>query len=176
MNKPSLLQTEPITRDTVDAALAEYRLITIAVRKMMLERDEAIAAIDARVNPELEKSNARLKELHETVESWSDLNPTAFGDKKSIETLDGTFGYRLGQPRLAPIKPYTWEKVVDILKNMTNGDNYLRIREEVDKTKLLADAAGLGTQLTNKLHLKVIQDTRFYVEPTLEDSQPQPTN
>ncbi len=86
-----------------------------------------------------------------------------FASRRSIGTLHGKAGFRLGTPRLKTSKGSNWKKVMEELKTLL--PDYVRITEEPAKDKLLADRhkEHVATRLIT-LGLEVVQDELFYIE------------
>jgi phage host-nuclease inhibitor protein Gam len=86
-----------------------------------------------------------------------------FANRRSIGTLYGKAGFRLGTPRLKTTKGSTWKKVLDELK--TTLPDYVRTTEEPAKDMLLADRhkEHVATRLI-ALGIEVVQDELFYIE------------
>ena len=86
-----------------------------------------------------------------------------FGKRRSIATLHGIAGFRLGTPRLKTAKGSNWSTVLSELKKKL--PEYIRTAEEPAKDKLLADRLkeNVAPQLF-EIGVQVIQDELFYIE------------
>jgi phage host-nuclease inhibitor protein Gam len=91
------------------------------------------------------------------------------GPPRSIELPSGTIGYRLGQPRLAPISKWTWDKVLNhMLERGIN--NFIRRTPEVDREQLLAQKDDFGADGLKAIGLRVVQDDKPFVDVKREDT------
>ena len=91
-----------------------------------------------------------------------------FTKRKSLETTHGTIGFRTGTPKLKTLKGFTWNAVVNMLKEFLPG--YVRTSEEANKEKLLADRESEEVvALFPKVGITVVQDETFFVEPKKEE-------
>lgn len=73
--------------------------------------------------------------------------------------------------RIAALKPlagWDWDRVTAQLKTMPARRDYLRVREEPNKLRLLADRIALGEDGLAAIGLRVAQEDTFFVEPRLE--------
>ena len=88
---------------------------------------------------------------------------TLFAKSRSIGTMHGKAGFRLGTPRLKTAKGTNWKKVLAELK--TSLPDYVRTTEEPAKDMLLADRhkEQVATRLI-ALGIEVVQDELFYIE------------
>ncbi len=127
--------------------------------------------IEEEVNELLEKYNDELKDLGQAktiafsiAQSYCLENKeTLFSKRRSIGTLHGIAGFRLGTPRLKTAKGSDWKKVLQALKEQLPG--YVRITEEPAKDLLLADRNKEAVApLLMKIGVHVVQDELFYIE------------
>lgn len=93
-----------------------------------------------------------------------------FGKKRSLHTVYGTVGYRLGTPKLKTLAGNTWSNVLEQMKEKLPA--YVRVTEEPAKNKLLADRAKAQVApLLQDVGLKVVQEEIFFIE-TLHNNKP----
>jgi phage host-nuclease inhibitor protein Gam len=167
------LPTTPMTRDDAIALLGEIRLLTIRRQKVILDREAAVKLIDDRVGPVLAEADADLGLKAALLKTWSDTNPAEFASAKSIESLHGTFGYRVGNPTVKPLAGMTWDKILFTLKQLGHSAaRYIRTTEEVDKRALLADRDQLDDLNRKKIGVKFVQSSTFFADPKLDDPSP----
>jgi phage host-nuclease inhibitor protein Gam len=127
--------------------------------------------IEADVNDVLQKYEDELMcvsqvkhTAFEIVQTYCILNKQRlFGKRRSIGTLHGTAGFRLGTPRLKTTKGCNWNKVLTELKQKL--PDYVRKTEEPAKDMLLADRQKENVApLLAEIGVQVIQDEMFYIE------------
>ena len=97
---------------------------------------------------------------------WSEANPQEFGAVRSIETVHGTLGWRMGGPSLRTLPGWTWDQVKENLKAVS-AMGYIRVKEEVNKQNLLADRETISAEKLRELGVRVVQEESFFVEPKL---------
>jgi len=127
--------------------------------------------IEGEVNELLEKYEAELSGLAQSkamafdvAQSYClDNKEVLFGRRRSIGTLHGIAGFRLGTPRLKTLKGSNWNKVLEAIKEKLPG--YVRITEEPAKDMLLADRQKENVApLLMEIGVQVVQDELFYIE------------
>ena len=155
------------TREELDAVLGEYAATAIARGQLTLAMDEKLNLIRKDYEGRLAELDESLQALFEDMEAWAAFNPCAFADKRSVDLVHGTLGFRTGNPALKTVKGVKWEHVLDML-NTNRMAKYVRTTEEPNKDALLADRETIGAEKLSALGLRVEQAERFYVEPKLE--------
>lgn len=86
-----------------------------------------------------------------------------FVRRRSLSTVHGIAGFRLGTPRLILAKGTNWNTVLDCLKE--RSPDHVRRTEEPAKDLLLADRHKEHVApLLRELGVHVIQDELFYIE------------
>ena len=86
-----------------------------------------------------------------------------FFKRRSIGTLSGIAGFRLGNPRLKTLKGSNWNNVLEAIKEKLPG--YVRVTEEPAKDMLLADRHKENVApLLLEIGVQVVQDELFYIE------------
>ena len=100
----------------------------------------------------------------ETARSYCMNNKAElFGRRRSIGTVNGTVGFRLGTPRLKTGQDSNWNKVLATLKEKLPA--YIRISEEPAKDQLLADRHKEDVApVLMEVGVRVVQDELFYIE------------
>ena len=130
--------------------------------------------IEGEVNELIEKYNDELMCLAQSktaafgiVHEYCTANKeTLFEKRRSIGTLYGIAGFRLGTPRLKTLKGSNWNKVLGELKEKLPA--YVRVTEEPAKDLLLADRHKENVApLLQQIGVQVVQDELFYIEPRI---------
>jgi phage host-nuclease inhibitor protein Gam len=155
------------SRTELEVTLQEIRDLTIARNKVALDRETAIAEIDARVGPFLQDMTTQLTQKTEVVRAWAEANPSEFNGLKSLDTTHAVIGWRTGQPTLKTLAGWTWDRVLKKLSMFAPAA--VRVKEEVNKQQLIAARETLGDELLRDLGVRVVQDESFFVEPKLEE-------
>lgn len=135
--KTAAQQHVPADRDACAAQIATIGTLQREVTMMTAQMNEAIAAITARFQPELDARSARITELSAGVQTWCEANRatlTEDGKVKFHEFLTGQVKWRTGLPSVTVTGV---EAVIKTLKTLGMGV-YVRTKEEVDKEAVLA--------------------------------------
>jgi len=156
--------TTSVTNLRFEEAMAKYA----AAEKRELEINKTI---ECEVNELLEKYQDELMCLSqskhmafEIAQSYClDNKEELFSKRRSIGTLHGIAGFRLGTPRLKTAKGSNWNKVLKELKEKL--PEYVRTTEEPAKDQLLADRhKEKVAPLLFQIGVQVVQDEIFYIE------------
>lgn len=157
------------TREQMEQCVGE-------IADLMIERDSLTVAMDARIKAVRDAYQERLADMEADIEAelalaaeWAEANRAAFGDRKSIEMVHGTVGFRTGNPTLKTLTGWTWNLVLERLAQLPSLIAYIRQKTEVDKEKLLADRETLGERL-REIGCRVVQNESFFCEPKREQT------
>ena len=159
-----------ITEEQYQEALACYSAADAAAAGITAKMDEAINRIRERNSGELKSLTDKMKENFDIIEKYAlEQKDVLFGKKRSMDTLFGTIGFRLGTPKLKLMPKKTWDIVLDNLRSYL--PDYVRKIEELAKDRLINDrdlenvAAVLG-----KVGIQVVQDEKFFIELKKEEA------
>ncbi len=157
-----------VTREQSDEAFAQFATADARIQRITSRMDEEITRIREKYQDELARLQDEKDKAFEVLQTYAvEQKNTLFGKKKSIETVHGVFGFRLGTPKLKTLKGFTWGAVTNLLKEFLPG--YVRISEEPAKDKLLADRDNPDVaKLMPKVGVYVDQEETFFVEPKKE--------
>lgn len=162
--------SEPVivinNREGADSVFAEYAgaLDAITVAEALLQRkiDRLRLAHSKRVAGHL----ASLKQCGEALEAWAETKPKDFGEKRSIDFINGRVGVRTGNRTLGLLSKIKWEDVLAKVKELF--PRYVVKKESVDRDQILKDSGGdkplLEAKELSALGVKVVQEERFYIE------------
>ncbi len=166
--KRSKIKSSTITsRVGMETVVGEIAMMTLNKISLTTRMDEEISAIRSKYESAIALIDQSIGEQTEDAHVWSLLNPSEFGDKKSIEFVQGVAGFRTGQPKLKMLPGWTSEMVLLAVDKLQPG--FMRITTEVDKQAIIAQRENLGAENLAKLGLKVVQDESFYIDPTLTE-------
>jgi phage host-nuclease inhibitor protein Gam len=159
----------PATREEMEALVGEIAALTITRDEHTNEMDSRILDIRQEYEAVLAENRLVLDEKMERARLWAEMNPEAFGAKKSIDMVHAVVGFRTGMPRLKTLRGVTWNLVLEMLSKRRLTD-YIRTKSEVDKDRLIADREALADKLP-AIGVEVVQDQAFFVEPKREDPE-----
>ena len=163
------------------------QVVTGVTEAQYLESLAAYATADAKRNKILSELDLKITELREkyaerakpyadeceghfeVVQTFCEENKAQLFDKKrTVETVHGNVGFRLGTPKLKLMPKMNWEKVLDNLKHYL--PEYVRTITEPAKDRLLADRDMEGVaEKFPKVGIMVGQDETFFIELKKED-------
>jgi phage host-nuclease inhibitor protein Gam len=84
---------------------------------------------------------------------------------KHLELADGTVGYKQGRNSLALREGQTWATVLETMQNDKAAKPYIRIKYEIDKSRLLADRdKPKVAQIIERIGLQIVNAEQFYIE------------
>jgi phage host-nuclease inhibitor protein Gam len=165
--KKKLLQTPP-TRAEAEEMMAEFRTLTLTRKGKEAEVELAVADARAKAQPKLTQIDDRLEVLMDALELWAMTNPKEFDEARSVDFPAGRVGFRRGNWTLQPLKNWTWAKVLDAMKGARRKwRNYLRVKLEVDRERLIAERETLKADFT-AIGVIAVQEDTFFVDPAIE--------
>lgn len=158
-----------ITALQYEEALAKYAANDAKKCGLESELDEEIIALREQYDGDL---NLLVKEnglLEAIIKSYCVHNrESLFVQKKSLETLYGSVGFRTDPPSLKLLAGVKWEDVVEKLQELLPG--YIRTVDTANKAKLITDRAveDVAKNLP-LLGIKVMQGEKFFIELKKEE-------
>lgn len=167
-NRIKLPQTV-ITRARAEELLGEIATLTIETREQKNALDRELASAREKYEAPLVALGRRIEEKTALLESWAAANPAEFPkNRKSIELLHGSLGYRTGMPKLKTLPKWTWDRVLETLRTL--AAQFIRSKEEVNKEGILAAIidGSLDASSARQLGVLMLQEESFFVEPKLE--------
>lgn len=156
------------TREELEKTMGEFAAAEVALAAQKAEMEARILEI----RKEYEEATAALKLAAEApfkqLELWARRHPEAFGEKKTLELLHGSIGFRTGMPRVSLKRGLDEEALCQALENAGCG-KVVRTVRELDKAEIIRLAAATGEaekffsqNLAREFGLKVSQTERFF--------------
>jgi len=155
-------------REAMESVVGEIAAIMNRQRILTAAMDAQIQAVREQYEGQLATDSEMLDRKIEEVRLWSEANPNEFGSARSLDAVHGTIGWRSGPPSLKTVAGWTFDRVLQALKN-TGATGYIRVKEEVNKQHLLSDRELIGPEKLREIGLRVVQDEAFYVDPKLTE-------
>jgi len=157
------------TANELEQVLGEYAALDARKEKMQAKMDEEITRIRDKYSEELGTINEKREEKFMKIQLYAENNRSLFDKKRSLESAHGTFGFRVGMPKLKTLKGFTWASVTKLLMEFLPA--YVRKVEEPAKDKLLADRDKTEmTVLFPKCGFTVVQDETFFIDLKKEET------
>jgi phage host-nuclease inhibitor protein Gam len=151
-----IIQFEEALSQYADADARESEIIT------KLERD--MKRIKSNHLDELNYLTAKKKQTLEVVETYCrEQKSKIFNKKRTLHTIYGAVGFRLGNPKLKTPRGSSWNLILQTLKEKLPA--YIRVTEEPAKDLLIADRhKDMVATVLQDMGLQVIQDEIFFVD------------
>lgn len=154
---------------------AEMEALARKIAEAKIEQQSLTAAMDAAITAARETFEGRLGCLSEKIEgqmalaqSWAEANPAEFGQAKSIDMVHAVIGFRTGTPKLKTLAGWTFDRVLQYLRD-AGLMKFIRVKEEVDKERLIASREQLLDGDYRAMGVRIVQEESFYVEPKLTE-------
>jgi len=163
-----------LSREALDSVVAEVATLKLqyAAAKAALELE--IAAIQERRQEHLLALAKQIESREAGVFVYCQQHRSAlFPDKKSLDLLLATVGYRTEPPSVEKCsKKDNWSAIARRLEALPWGTRYITMPEpEVDKKALLADRDRLTAEQLSEAGIRFEQDELFYITPKSDVAQ-----
>lgn len=164
------------TRDEAEAALAVIVALQVQLAAVAAEQNAALLAVrghDAKIGDLRERLNRYTCALGE----WAKVNRAELGEKKSLEMRHGTIGFKLGNRAVQFLEGWTDKLVLEQMRKARRvWSEYIRVKEEIDKQRILANsrpeaARRLKEERLEKIGLAIAQTEFFYITPKTESAE-----
>ena len=158
-----------VTSEAMEAAFSDYAIADAKLQKINANIDMQMTQIREKYADEIGKLTEKKDKAFDILQAFGIENKSElFSKKKSMDSVHGTIGFRMGTPKLKTLKGYTWNAVTNLMKEFLPG--YIRTTEEPAKDKLLADRdLKEVAEMLPRIGVTVAQDETFYVEPKKEN-------
>jgi len=169
----STISPSSLSRDQIESIVSDIASLKNNQRIITANMDEEIQRSRDCYEPSLARIADDLKQKTALVQAWAETNPAEFGKRKSIEFGSGIIGFRTGTPTLKLLIKWKWDMVLQALKAIPWGRDFVRTKEEIDKESLIREASIAGGRLCEPdlrhAGIQLVQDESFYVEPKLTE-------
>ncbi|MFA7097761.1 MAG: host-nuclease inhibitor Gam family protein [Gammaproteobacteria bacterium] len=165
------------TRDDLEGVFGEYATLVIELDRLTAQMELEIAAVRKKYEDRLAARKEPAEALFADLQAYATLNPDVFGDKRSIELLHGTLGFRTCPPRVLQVPGVKVEHTLAAI-DARMGGQWMRVRRDLDKAAVLASVAQAreaGPEAADRMAadlaavgLRVEQDEVFFAEPKRE--------
>lgn len=173
MDQPEKL--EITSRNQAECAGAQIVAINIAKRTVIEKQNRASFAAQKHGRRVAELSE-RIRKYEVALETWAGKNRRKeFGESKTLELRHVMLEFKLTPRGVRFLEGWTAAKCLEKLRKM--GDEfaqYIRVKEDLDKQRILADSkpevARLDSKTMRRFGVEVGQDENFNVSPKLEQA------
>jgi phage host-nuclease inhibitor protein Gam len=157
------------TREQLEQCVGELARLTIERDSLTVEMDERIRQIRAEYEQRIADLSADIETEFDMAQDWAERNKAEFLQRKSLDLVHGTVGFRTGTPKLKTMRGVKWDTVLMRMTQLRMS-SYVRTKVEPDKEKLIADREKLDGKLA-EIGCQVVQDETFFVEPKRESME-----
>lgn len=165
---PDISQQKPIrSYDDADQTLLEIADCETQLQKAEADMNERIQKIRDDFEQNTHVVRAVKSSLESELEKFCILNKADFEKSRSRELVHGTIGFRFSTPKIALLnRKYKLDTVLELLKKVRWGKDFIRTKEEISKEQLLASysAKEIDDQKLAAIGLKIDQGENFFAE------------
>lgn len=154
-----------ISKEEYERSMAEYAAAEAREKSIKAKMEAEMNKVRAKYAEQLEDL-AAAKEVHfNVVEQYAcEHRAELFADKKKVEGMYGTIGFRTGSPKLKLLAGFSWPDVTERCREFL--PDYIKTSYDLAKSKLLADRSKeeVASQF-EKVGVQVVQEETFYLDP-----------
>lgn len=135
-----------------------------------------VAFAAQKLTAKISELRARLGRHEQAVKEWAQKNRSELGDQKSLVMRHITIAFRNSRPSVRFLEGWTLATVLAKLRKLPRlRRNYIRVKEELDRQKILSDArpetGKLDVKTMRSFGVEVASEEFFYIEPKTEPAQ-----
>ena len=119
------------TRDDLEGVFGEYATLVIELDRLTAQMELEIAAVRKKYEDRLAARKEPAEALFADLQAYATLNPDVFGDKRSIELLHGTLGFRTCPPRVLQVPGVKVEHTLAAI-DARMGGQWMRFLRDLD--------------------------------------------
>jgi phage host-nuclease inhibitor protein Gam len=183
---------QPIaSREEMEIVVGEIAKYQAKEQKLVAEMNIELERVKRHYTADLTDLTEKIDLRYKRVREWAEENPTLFDKVRSLATVHGKIGFRLGNYAVGKIKGWTWDRVVEKLMEFavlskakkdegTAGDPasfeekivaYLRFTPSINKEALIADRETFAKDELLRIGCVIERDEAFYVEANIETTE-----
>lgn len=134
--------------------------------------NENLAAVREKYEPGLTALIEEMQEPLQVLETYAKEQRKNW-DGKSIELANCSIGFRTNPPSVSKKKGITWEAIVSLMKSNKLLKQFVKVKEDIDKTAILKSQTDLKiTKQLQSVGVSIEQDEQFFVNTKKEELQP----
>jgi phage host-nuclease inhibitor protein Gam len=158
--------------DQAQEASARYAEVSARLGFIEAQINERINSIKDEFADEIIHLTRDKEKQFETLEVYAKEQKDNWGRRKSYDLLHSVIGFRTGTPRVTKDKMFTWDNIVDMVKE--RFPSLIRVKCELDKEAIIAmrDEKEF-LELQKQCYVDVEQGESFFVETKMLELQRQ---
>lgn len=156
----------PVPSDNdVQGKMLDYAKASSSLKKVEAEMELKIQQLRDKFKARIDTLRKEKEEASESLQAYAVHNrETLFSKRKSRDLVHGMIGFRTGTPKVVKSRAKTWDRILELLKKH-NMASFIRMKEEVDKEKIIASREDKEIMETlGEWDIKVVQDETFFIE------------
>lgn len=153
-----------ISREEAEKAMAEYAAAEAKLQSINAKMEADMMKIREKYAGQVAELESQKDKNFDVVNMFAiEHRSELFQDKKKVETVHGSYGFRAGIPKLKAASGFTWASVVERCREFL--PDYVRATYEVAKSKLLADRNSEDVKAQfEKVGIEVVSEEKFFIE------------
>lgn len=167
------------TRDDLENVFGEYAREVIELDRLTVQMELELAAVRQKYEGPMSACKQTGDALFDDLNAYAVLHPESFADRRSLELLHGTIGFRTCPPRVLQVHGVKVDHTLAAIAAKGMAGELIRIKRELDKDAVLAwvavardkgpaSEAAVTAELA-AVGLRVEQGELFYAEPKREN-------
>lgn len=173
------LESEPrleiTTRDQAEAAGGQILALHQQIKQAEIKATR-VAFAAQKLTSKISDLRSRLARYEQAIKEWADKNRKEMGEQKTLVMRHITIAFKNARPAVRFLEGWTLAKVLEKLrKSKKLRASYIRVKEEINRQQILADArpevGKLNPEAMRKFGVEVASEEFFYVEPKLETAK-----
>jgi len=153
------------TRDEMESLVGDIAALKTAEQKLTADLNRRTTELRRDFEGSLGAVQDELSGKMALARDWAEAHPEEFGKGKSIAMTHGDVGWRIGNPTLKTLPKWTWDRVLEKLREGGVWLKYVRTKFEINKESLLADRDDVDLK---DVGCRVVQEETFFIEPRIE--------
>ena len=158
------------SREDLEKCMGEFAQARLALEGARLEKEAALKAAREEFEAVEPALKAAVEAPFKQLELWARMHPEAFDGRKSLELVQGTIGFRTGQPRVVLPRGCDEAQLCAALQGDGLG-RFVRMVPTLDRDAVIRAARDEkdapwddAARLAQKHGVRVSQAERFYAE------------
>ncbi|ASZ11077.1 host-nuclease inhibitor Gam family protein [Chitinophaga pendula] len=169
VKKAKKKKLQDITHEQAQAASAEYAACKNELEELEVKMNGKINKVKDDYAEAIIVLSEKCTDSAAVLEQYAKEQRASWGKRKSLEMLHTFLRFRTAPPSVGKSKKFTWEAVVELLKKNNSLSQFLRTKEEVDKTAILATKDAEILASLKECFITISSKEEFYIDIKKEE-------
>jgi len=166
---------EITTRDQAEAAGAQIVALRIQHDAIKFKKNRADFAAQ-KLKRKMDELLERIARYETVLSAWAKANrKQEFGESKTLDMRHVVLVFKNAPRCVRLLKDWTDALVIAALQKRKTLQQYIRIKREVDRQRILSDskpdAGRLDEAVLKSVGIEIVQEENFFIEPKLEEAK-----